>query len=827
MNGAIQTSPGNLLKLNESVTICSTTAGRLTLFQLHGTERAQLAAISLNADEPYTWKAPAAGGYQIVFQPLGDEPSLQRYLAFIDDAWAVCQITIGAFTSESFADVVHGAGVPVDYYVCLPKVGSPAQEPYAADDPRWRDYECRFGDAIHPHVMAADLDSVDPALAHHDANWCTLSAGQIEHRLRALQAWWHKQGYEPLDRIATYTPCNAFVQACRRVGIRILHSLVPEQNWSDGEWGINDWGMPNCPFWIAADDYRKPASGTVDGVLGMSMDHYGVLPPHLTRWGDHVLSPSHFLRWNRATDCGPEPVRFEQFLRDTLDGWRSLSDEPFFFSTGFEFGRTFGTSRMTDHNRLGLQRLIELSASKRLVFATSRDVRAYFDRHQRCHPESLFLQRDYWSGSTVNGKPGLAGDSLVIERADYKALVREGESLPMFHYDYQLRWDFPVAAEDAPEDFARQDSRELQVSRSNGTMDLRAERPLSRAVPVVAWDATVESNEDVATTAVPVLDDGRRHTLIELSAGWSGRKTIRLAAAPARVRDTPPAWWKTQTFGEGERRHTYLHFDLPLMREVTFPMRLRSAARIDAVQAPMGGHAGGRVELRVGPSRTWHRFWGVTGDDLECTAETEATVAGLRRGEELLEADWCQRVGEHTRQLHQSMIARTGVSREQIALEIFCGARLPLGERCRAAPYDIIHSRVDGLAACECGDGVIAYGPGRSFWYHPRGFPMRISGLGSLKNAGRIRLLLHGYDPLGLDACQRVTCGGHFAQDWTLPSSPFDARAWLMLDLNLSDAVAKGQLHVRLQTLQQQLLHDWWAERGFVASLHALWILTD
>ncbi|MEI8196836.1 MAG: hypothetical protein WCI73_13130 [Phycisphaerae bacterium] len=355
-------SPGALLNLGESLSIAVSTpgtAGTVTIRRFTGGPAVLTEELS---SQPLSWTPPAAGSYIVEFQAGGTV--LTRYVGVVAPGWAVCQLTIGAFTSEDFDATVHpsqSAPVPVDYYITLKQ----------AREPRWHEYEQRYGDTIHPHLHTNDFGAISPELAHHDPNWETLSPEKMIACLRALQNWWHKAGYAPLDRIATYTPCNKLVQACRQTGIRVLHSVIPEQNWSDGEWAINHWGMPTCPFWVAADDFRKPGPRTVDGVLAITMNHYQVLLPHLTHWGDFVLSPSHMLRWHRSCDCGENPVRFEQFARDTVSNVNPQSALPLFFVAGFEFGRSLGVSKMTDHNRRGLEILIEMSRTQPLVFAGS------------------------------------------------------------------------------------------------------------------------------------------------------------------------------------------------------------------------------------------------------------------------------------------------------------------------------------------------------------------------------------------------------------------------------------------------------------------------
>jgi hypothetical protein len=736
----LRLDPGGLLRAGESVRFIATAGGGLVLRRgLRGgfaeIARARLAPAGMAAGRPaggeaagdrtaggevadgaaadgaaagggeagggtaggWAWTPPECGMWLAEFTTDGGEV-LRRPFAVVTREWAVCQITIGAFTSEDFADVIHPAGVAADYYVTgfpaatvaataataataaaadaataataaaaaanatIAADAAPAPAPgatvtitaaaaadadadadasaataagaavdFTCSDPRWAGYERLHGDAIHPHVMADAFGAIAPALAHDDPNWDSLPPAQIDARLAALQAWWLARGYAPLDRVASYTPSNRLVAACARAGIGVLHSLVPGQNWSDGDWSINHWGMPTCPFWIAADDFRKagardgiardttvrttgPRAAAVrdataravarDGaartpVLGMTMNHYHLLAPHLTHWGDFALSPSHFTRWLRAADSGGESRRFRQFLADTVRGGTPVGDAPFFFVAGFEFGRTFGTAGMTAWNRAGLRRLLALARDGgRLVFATSGDVRAYHQRHVPRLAQRVFRQRDSWVGVTTNGKPGQAGDSIVLELDDYQALIREDSPLPWLYYDYRERWDFATGDPAAPRDRAAACAAALRVdiSPARDRAVITAAAPLPRAIPFALWDAAPAASpapagppaenkptenkpatnalaENVPAENAPAppaadatrafrvfplapLDDARAVTLLEAPAGWSGRAVLALRPFAPRPGRIEQGRWRLQAFGQDDVART-------------------------------------------------------------------------------------------------------------------------------------------------------------------------------------------------------------------------------------------------------------------------------
>ncbi|CAN5502319.1 hypothetical protein BH09VER1_BH09VER1_53660 [soil metagenome] len=127
------------------------------------------------------------------------------------------------------------------------------------------------------------------------------------------------------------------------------------------------------------------------------------------------------------------------------------------------------------------------------------------------------------------------------------------------------------------------------------------------------------------------------------------------------------------------------------------------------------------------------------------------------------------------------------------------------------------------MSASERGDGVIAFGPGRSFWYHPRLLPVRITGLAI---GAKLSLILHAFDPLGLEVKYRVFAGTRQVGGWNIPTSPFADEAFFKFRIEEGDLDVQGHLHLCLATDQRQILH-WWEDKGFIAALHALWIVGE
>jgi hypothetical protein len=156
---------------------------------------------------------------------------------------------------------------------------------------------------------------------------------------------------------------------------------------------------------------------------------------------------------------------------------------------------------------------------------------------------------------------------------------------------------------------------------------------------------------------------------------------------------------------------------------------------------------------------------------------------------------------------------------------VHCGAKRFEGTRSRAEADDVIEAFETGATAHEFADGVISFGPGKAFWYHPRTLHFRITGVRPPTADEKITLLLNAYDPLSLGARYHVRVGAKHRDLglWTLPDNPQTDGAFFTITLSPEDFNQRGHVSISL-TADQKPLVRWWDERGFIAALHAFWI---
>lgn len=778
-------------------------------------------------------------GSYLVDEEVSPGVMTTRYLAVAGKDWTVLQCTVGAFTGDYMDAVFHAARVPAVYYV------TPDQ---ASSDPTFLTYERDYGDDILLHLQPNTFARMDRKWKTEKANWSELTEEEILDRLHFADEWMRRIGYRPLSGFASYTPDNQLLRIMRKMRWNVLHSIIPEQNWSDGRWSINHWGMPNQPFYMASDDFRKQTvRAAEDGdVIGMTMNTYHPLIPHFLHWGDFVLSPSHFIRSHRTLETGYVPERYRNFFEDYLRA-RTLDGSPFFLVTGYEFGRTLGTRMMIVHNRKGGEIALELAKRRNVVFATARDVASWYERRQPASPETCFALRDYWTGSRQMDKACNTGPMISCELKDLKAVFAHLDSLPYYHYDYTVPWSFEARDINAPEDFARSDRELVKVDRSSDAIEIEAGDPLPRPVPVALWDAvpadaSFGSPEALETAwrgfrllRPAMIGDGRHHSVIILPRGFSGRLSSALAALsrpdPAEFEGVGSSIWRVQSIGE-TNPHCYATLSTPVLKGVTVPFVCPKECRIDAPDRPLGRFAKGAVvPLTFGPSRHWYRFFGLEASDIRLGPEALNVLSEASREYRTAEAAGPEALASvHAEQ--DDWYAKLVPSDEKVVLDMDCFGNKVFGQRSRAEGFDRMVHRINGkVDAKEYADGGIAFGPGRTLWENPQHLMFEISGLDSLDCAPGQKVVVRFTSWVAEDPGQRrsylvrAESGGRavgaFADRGEMMWSVDGERAKEKVFTAEFDPaeIKDGRLVFVVRSHRPTYLEDWYLSGGFMASV--------
>ena len=779
---------------------------------------------------------PLAPGSYLVTETLAPGRHRTRYLGVAGGGWTVLQFTVGTFTADALDSVFHACRVPANYYVGFGQ---------ATGDTTFLGFERDYGDDIWLHFQPNGLGGIDPRFKTLKENWEDFTVAEIADRLKAVDAKMQAHGFRPLRGFASYTPANSLIAAMREVGWSVLHSIIPEQNWSDGHWAINHWGMPNQPFYFAGDDFRKAAGrgefGAGCDVLGMGMNSYHLYMPHVVHWGDNVCSPSHFLRWNRTVESGENPERYRNFLVDYLRAADGLVDrsEPFFLFSGHEFGRSFGTRSMTVHNRKGAQLAIDLAKTEKIVFATGTDVAKYYAVHHASAPEVVFTQRDYLAGTRIMDKPVDSGPSIGLEMKLYKACFDHLSPLPYYHYDYTIPWHFKAADQNAPADFASDDKARVKVEMrgEGGELVITVKEPLPRITPVAVWDADLaDAPKGFRIFHPAVLDDGRFHTVVELPKGFRGtfaaRRVAKSAPDKAEFGGLVTPLWRVQTIGTGAHRQAYAFLDCPILEPVEIAFTCPGACRIDALEAPLGEFKKGDVvKLVFDTRRPFFRFWGLDAAEIQPDAEAVRKI-------ERCAAEWkafSENASAELERIHaadDAFVLSVVPADEEILLDVDCFGNAVFGERSRANAFDRVVRRTAKLIAHEYSDGGISFGKGRSYWVHPRMLNVRIEGIDSLGLKADDELTVRLISTTPASAVQphvyrlRVLAGWNpicpetQSVVWTCPKE-HGPDAVCAFKLKVGDA-HEGMVTVKLPCDQRGMLDDWFADQGYISALERL-----
>ena len=248
--------------------------------------------------------------------------------------------------------------------------------------------------------------------ANFQAESPEIAEGAILAGYRELLPW---LGYGPTDIVSAYTMDNSFSRAARETGFRTISSLCPGQNFMDGPMRINHFGMPDRPYFISADDFRKPGPGGPARLVGIPQCQRNTF---LNRefnctyclepaWNEYYNEGGGRAWWT-ISGCHGCTTSLQAMLENRLS-----QKSPYFFSVGLEFNGV--APGITEGNRLLLEYAVNKAKTVPLVFSTGPAVSEYYRRHFARTPETTCYQQDYFGGQTkLDNFPGYP-DTIEIE----------------------------------------------------------------------------------------------------------------------------------------------------------------------------------------------------------------------------------------------------------------------------------------------------------------------------------------------------------------------------------------------------------------------------
>lgn len=381
----------------------------------------------------------------------GDTTDYWRYFAVIDDTWAVAMFmsTSHAFPAVRPAADFHRLQLPYEEWVgsCLTVNdvlhGNPQQ--WAA----WSQEARQYGMQINPMLYSTSWMS-GPA----QNPYANLQSETPETQRAILDGYREMLpglGFGPVDIISAYTMDNSFSLGARDAGFKTISSLCSGQNFMDGPMRINHLGMPERPYFISPEDFRKPGPGGPQGLVGVSQCQRNSF---LCRDFNctYALDPASDINF---VDGGGRSVWDDIWMSRIYDFFDAMLQNrlsqktPYFFNACAQFnGSNPGN---TESNRLLIEYAAKKAQTEPLAFATGPAVTEYYRRHFTQTPETTCYQQDYFCGLAQYDKYAGYPDTLEIEGPDFQSFCRAPEILPVYHYDYQKTWNYPAwGNEDLP-----------------------------------------------------------------------------------------------------------------------------------------------------------------------------------------------------------------------------------------------------------------------------------------------------------------------------------------------------------------------------------------
>ncbi|MBN8711583.1 MAG: hypothetical protein BGO12_16320 [Verrucomicrobia bacterium 61-8] len=650
------------------------------------------------------------------------------------------------------------------------------------------------GGLCAPNLYPADLDP-----AARDANWWKYSEEECAALLRRAAGKYADLGLGDFVAVNTYTPGNAFVAACRRVGVRYILGFCAPTVIEDGGWEIAHYGSPLTPFFVSEEDFRKPeSSGREDSVLLSSMELRNPMVC-LNHWSEGPWCPLNAQAADRWLEPSNDPLPFLQIAEDWLRQCE-LSGQSLFFHINLQY---FFADRCFEHNRRALEWLAEQRDRGRLEIGGLRRWR------ERLAASGGFeRQTSYWRGEMmgfhVGHRPGRYPDVVVDEGLDAQTIWQRPSLLPARRYDYGKPWSCPAFQPDgsAPSSEASSHLRVEYFEDRISPLEKRVGVAIQNdgpenEVPILLWDAFEDWLGPFQALDLP---PGWRHRQVPHPSGQGGALLLegRAAEGATRLEFTLRAggcargrlsrsWGGlvcAETFFWRDRPYTYLVSQTPEAFSVEVDISRASPAGAGITVERLCGHSYQAETVsdipytaRFDGSRLacWHRLWGVTADQIELIG-LEDVAERLDRGPHVAGATgaWgCQFFGNiRDTSRWDRQVAKLAGDAEmdrinswftalrpqagERVIEVHPGIYLPRGSITKVLghEFDLVRCQ-DGYGFQElCVDYPQGWDWGVAAWVQWRQLRVQLNGL--RPERGEFFLHLHAFDPEGRGINQRV-----------------------------------------------------------------------
>jgi len=659
------------------------------------------------------------------------------------------------------------------------------------------------GGTVAPNVYPQDLDS-----GLRDPNWWKYSKDECLRLLKIAKGRFEELGIGPLESVNTYTPGNAFIEACREIGVKSVLGFCAPTVIEDGDWSIAHYGSPLSPYFVSGEDFRKPENpaSRKDAVLMASMElrNPAVCMAH---WSEGPWCPLNAQAADRWLEPGPDPLPFMAIAQDWMEQSR-LSGRQLLFHVNLQY---FFAGRCFAHNRRAIEWLASMREMGRVEAGTLRD---WSDR--MLASGGFLRQTSYWRGEMpgfhVGHRPGFYPDVIVDESLEGQSVWRAPEPLPLRHYSYGKAWschpfkpDGSDPASEAYEGVSISTRSEPSGVLSRKIFATLSNKGAGRRLCFAAWNAfeglraPFDFKAPPGWSGVAAPDpSGVGGALLLEGFIPSGESQLEIEVAGlAKSQELSFRSWGSllvaRTFRFGSRVCAVLASQTPdsfsvLLRKTPGALRSKEPVEVESLlgiehETRELGASG--MALRFEPSRLvcFHRVWGLDASQIEIS-DVEETEAALRSRAASLAAKlapgleipapgyqlfsdirdasrWDRKLGLAAGLAEMDSVnawmRSSRPSCGEFLVEAHPGITLPRGSITKVLghEFDIVRC-VDGFSFREqCADYPQGFDWGVSAWVQWRHLNVAIKGLQGRKG-GRFSLHLHAFDPEGRGIFQRV-----------------------------------------------------------------------
>ena len=380
-----------------------------------------------------------------------------------------------------------------------------------------------FGDR-----MALNLNANDMIPDSETTNISDLDTLSKKRGIQQFLKLYENLGFEPIELVACYTADTEYVDMLEEAGIKGLTSLCAWQNWQDGGWKINHWGVSNQPYYPSRENYRK--NGDKRNIMCYTMGNTS----YVRNYSIYTMEscPSLCVPGERYELNRVEHFQAQRFY-DTFDTYiNDAKNNDELITATIAFESFHGHADWNAVNNLALRYIIKKAATEKIVFVSAADVTDYHVRKKLPMQKCVFFQPDVYYGYYDLELPGNVPDRLEIDDPEFLAVLKRGSTLPVYFYDFQETWgpetedgdmnEFGLAN---PDVVSTEDYYPPQVSRKDLSIDTALE---SNLICIKICSETAKKRMVTAVFDIPLESDFTCRTdrngvsLKKITDNWTG-----------------------------------------------------------------------------------------------------------------------------------------------------------------------------------------------------------------------------------------------------------------------------------------------------------------